>query len=85
MKARHIQKFRDRLTNEKWLARKYRELLDKTRYWNDFERFECSSFFRGYELAEHNQEVYNKGYKKTLARLKYIKTRYDITNTDTRE
>jgi hypothetical protein len=73
MRRRSFKLLRNRMTNKKWLERKYRQLLDVSHELNSFYDFECSPFFRGSQLAAYNTEVYYQRKAQNDARLKYIK------------
>lgn len=52
-----------------WLERQLREWAKKDRDNEHFEKFECSTTFKGYKLASLNREVYDK--KRKLINRKY--------------
>lgn len=47
----------------KWINSKIRYFAEELNEWNRFKQFECSSFFRGYELAILNEELYEQSIK----------------------
>lgn len=72
MKARHFRRLRKKFQNSDWVAGKYRQQLERSRELNSFEMFECSDFFRGYDLAEYNREIHRKAVKRNQAKLRYL-------------
>lgn len=77
MRKHDFRMFRRRLVNKKWLTRKYRELLERSREIENFYDFECSVFFRGEHLANFNTEIYYQNRARNDARLRYIAKRLD--------
>tara|TARA_R110000851_G_scaffold67718_4_gene152823 strand:- start:931 stop:1173 length:243 start_codon:yes stop_codon:yes gene_type:complete len=77
MKAKHFKKIRSNLADKQFLKLEIEHLERQLNNWRTFQQFECSSFFRGYELAKRNQKRYTQGHKKTIARLKYIDKHYE--------
>lgn len=69
-----IGKLRKKLKEKKFLEKKYDELTEKARSWNTFLKFDCSTFFRGYERAERNKRLYDKEIKKIRRQINFIKT-----------
>lgn len=73
-----IKKIRKKLSNEKWLQSKYKELLNEDRELNHFYQFDCSSFFRGEATAEYNLKLYHKRVKNNNRRLKFVEKLLNI-------
>jgi len=73
-----IGKLRNKLRDKKYLEKRYDKLTEKTSEMDDFRRFECSTFFRGYERAEYNQRKYNKVMKKLTRQINFIKRLLNI-------
>ena len=73
-----IGKLRRKLKEKKFLEKQYDRLTNKAHEMNDFERFECSTFFRGFERAEYNQRKYNKTMKRLTRQIDFIKRLLNI-------
>lgn len=80
-KINKISKMRSNLSNPKWLVTKYEYLLTIEKELRHFETFECSSFFRGSNLASHNRKVLDIRQKKYYKQLEFIKQLIKIKNT----
>lgn len=79
-KVNKIKILRKYLKDPKWLINKYLTILREEKELNHFETFECSSFFKGYDLAEHNRKVLSIRRKRYYRQLKFIKE--SIKNID---
>jgi len=53
-------KLRNKIRDKKWVRRKLIALYQESRDIVHFETFECSDFFRGKTLAEHNRKILKK-------------------------
>lgn len=80
MKARHFRKMRENLKNKDWLNEKLIALYKESEEWNNFKTFECSDFFRGYDYAEYNRGIHERGSKKTSRRIRFIHSRLKLFN-----
>lgn len=69
-----IRIMRRRISNKKWLTKRLNQLLDESHHWHTFEKFECSTFFKGYEKAAHNLKLYQKGSRRTSRQIKFIQS-----------
>ena len=45
--------------------------MQREKYWNNFETFECNDFFVGYASAEVNRELYNKNIFRVRAKVRW--------------
>jgi len=73
-----IAKLRKRLKEKKFLEKQYNRLTQEASEMDDFRRFECSTFFRGYERAEYNQRKYDKTMKQLTRQIDFIKRLLNI-------
>jgi hypothetical protein len=64
MKAYKIKLAREKLTSRKFLEKRLLKIAYKLLYLENFEKFECSSFFKGELLAELNFKTYLSEKKK---------------------
>lgn len=60
MKAKRIRKLRNKILSDGYYEKRWDKLSQQCRYWDSFNTFECSSFFRGEERARFNQYLYDK-------------------------
>lgn len=72
-KSTRIKTTRKNLRNKDWVIEEYKRLLDKSKNIENFERFECSDFFKGKELAEHNRKRLVKKRSKNKRKIRFIK------------
>lgn len=79
MKARKIRKAREKIKEKRYINRRINKLKERLTNWRRFEQFECSSFFRGREVAELNQKIYDKYQTREANKLEwYLKKKGDI-------
>lgn len=55
-----VSKLRKKLTNKKYVEKLYKKFSDKAEKWHNFEKWECSDFFVGYEKAKYNQRKHDE-------------------------
>ena len=72
-RSTRIKTTRKNLRNPDWVIEEYKRLLNKSKSIENFETFECSDFFRGKELAEHNRKILVKKRSKNKRKLRFIK------------
>lgn len=72
-KSTRIKTTRKNLRNTDWVIQEYKRLLNESKSIENFETFECSDFFRGKELADHNRKRLVKKRAKNKRKIKFIK------------
>ena len=72
-KSTRIKTTRKNLRNKDWVIEEYKRLLNESKSIENFETFECSDFFRGKELADHNRKRLVKKRAKNKRKIKFIK------------
>lgn len=72
-KSTRIKTTRKNLRNPDWVIEEYKRLLNKSKSIENFETFECSDFFKGKELADHNRKRLVKKRAKNKRKLNFIK------------
>lgn len=73
-KRNKIRILRKKLKDKKWIKSEVKILLLHSRNMNDFRRFECSTFFRGYQNASRNIKWANKREKQINRQLKFLES-----------
>lgn len=71
MKAKYITRLRARIAEKGYWAKREAIFAKRCDRWNNFERFECSSFFRGSECASRNTDYYNANAPRDKAKHAY--------------
>jgi hypothetical protein len=72
-KSTRIKTTRKNLRNPDWVIEEYKRLLNKSKSIENFETFECSDFFKGKELADHNRKRLVKKRAKNKRKIRFIK------------
>lgn len=72
-KSTRIKTTRKNLRNKDWVIEEYKRLLNESKSIENFKTFECSDFFRGKELADHNRKRLVKKRAKNKRKIKFIK------------
>ena len=71
MKAKKTRKLRLKYKDKKWLKEQLKHQYWELKRLNTFKTFDCSSFFRGYDLAEINRKEYDRRYQKCMWKINY--------------
>jgi hypothetical protein len=71
MKARHIKKLRKKISKSGYHQKRLELFKEKLKEWRHFQQFECVEFFRGEELANHNQSIYDKEQPRDVKKFNY--------------
>jgi len=72
MMTRKYRRLSRHLKNKKWILNRLNKLEEELRDLASYEIFECSSFFRGYELAERNYTKYENKKRKVLRHIRFL-------------
>lgn len=59
MNAKKIKRLRKKISQKGYYEKRWNIYAEKCRKWNSFNRWECNSFFVGFEKAERNQYIYD--------------------------
>lgn len=73
MKARTIRRLRKKISKKGYYEDRWEMFAEKCKQWKRFERWECNSFFVGYEAAERNRWIYNTEGKRDMAKCDYYR------------
>lgn len=67
-----IKKMRKNVSSERWLRNKLILLREEISGSSKFKTFECNDFFRGYDIASLNRDIYNEVMKRNRRQRKFI-------------
>lgn len=71
---RKIKYIRKKLKDRNWIQKRIDLLLYYSKELNSFWKFECSNFFRGYEVASRNRIWASKREKQISRQLTFLET-----------
>lgn len=72
---KNITKYlRNKLKNKDWVYNKITNLLNASEKLNNFKKFECSDFFRGYTVASRNRIWASKREIQINRQLKFLES-----------
>lgn len=72
-----VARARDEIHFPGYYQRRLWEIAKELEYWNDFEKFECSKFFRGSLKAKLNRRKYNKAVSRLRAKAKWYENKIE--------
>ena len=77
LKVRRVLKH---IKHEGWRNIILKRLRDADDRNNNFKKFECSSFFRGYHKAAHNKKIYRRRKARIDRQIKFLMSFEDKSN-----
>lgn len=82
MKARQFRKLRKKIAKKGYYQKRYEALLKRIKRWEDFYKFECSDFFRGSDLADYNNDIYEANAPRLKQKADWYKQRLYLSKAD---
>ena len=80
MKAIIIRKLRNEISKKGYYEKRWEMYSEKCKQWERFERWECNSFFVGFQKAERNQYIYDTKGMRDIRKCDYYKRK--VTGKD---
>lgn len=73
MNARTIRRLRKKISKKGYYEERWEEFAKKCKQWERFHRWECNSFFVGYEAARRNNWIYKKEGERDMKKCDYYR------------
>lgn len=73
MKAKTIRKLRKKISQKGYYEERWDIYAEKCRQWERFNRWQCNSFFVGFEKAERNQYIYDTEGSRDIKKCNYYR------------